>query len=231
MEPEVKIIKKFSQRLIIATSDCVQDVSNQCWAEGLITDEIYDTIRLLSGTISGKEKARILILAVQMTTKTNSNCFNDLLRILDENLPPQVRINCLEKWKRTSRILKLASTGKTSMVTVGIQSENSQFNLYGASGNGWNGKRKRKAETENWNGKRKRKSWNSEMVITNCCTKTYLLRMLNLFGLKINTKILCYGLQSLGKKPQPSLGLGTRGVKKWHTSSLIKYYDQILCTS
>ena len=101
MEPEVEIIKKFSQRLIIATSDCVQDVSNQCWcwAEGLITDEIYDTIRLLSGTISGKEKARILILAVQMTTKMNSNCFNDLLRILDENLPPTSKDKLLGEMK------------------------------------------------------------------------------------------------------------------------------------
>ena len=80
-----EVLTKFLVDLVNATSDCVQAISDQCLAKGLITRSTYDRV-LESGAIS-KEKARTLILAVQATTITDSSCFDILLEILEEELP------------------------------------------------------------------------------------------------------------------------------------------------
>ena len=84
---EAEILTKFLADLVNATSDCVQAISDQCLAKGLVTRLTYDQV-LESGEIS-KDKARLtLILAVQASTSTDSRGFDILLEILDEHLPP-----------------------------------------------------------------------------------------------------------------------------------------------
>ena len=81
-----EVITKFLADLVNATSDCVQAISDQCLAKGLITRSTYD--RVLESGATSKDKARILILAVQGSIKTDGICFDMLLEILDEQLPP-----------------------------------------------------------------------------------------------------------------------------------------------
>ena len=92
------MITKFLADLINATSDCVQAISDQCLAKGLITRSIYDRV-LESGGIS-EDKARTLILSIQKSSKTDSSCFNILLEILDEQLPPASKRKLLQEMRQ-----------------------------------------------------------------------------------------------------------------------------------
>ena len=83
---EAEVITKFLAYLINAMSDCVQATSDQCLAKGLIAASTYRKVLESGGT--SEDKARILILGVQKSTKTDCNCFDILLEILDEELPP-----------------------------------------------------------------------------------------------------------------------------------------------
>ena len=82
---EAEVIASFLPRLITAISDCVQHVSDQCLAKGLIPGSVYERILELGGT--SKDKARTLVLAVKTSTETDSRCFEILLNILEEQLP------------------------------------------------------------------------------------------------------------------------------------------------
>ena len=55
---EADVIMKFLADLVNTTSDCVQAVSDQCLAKGLITESIYRRRILESGGTS-EDKARI----------------------------------------------------------------------------------------------------------------------------------------------------------------------------
>ena len=81
-----EILTKFLADLVNATSDCVQAISDQCLAKGLITGSTYRRVLESGGT--SEDKARTLILGVQKSTKTDGACFDILLEILDEQLPP-----------------------------------------------------------------------------------------------------------------------------------------------
>ena len=83
---EAEIITRFLADLVNATSDCVQAISDQCLAKGLIAGSTYRKVLESGGT--SDDKARILILGVQKSTKTDSSCFDILLEILDDQLPP-----------------------------------------------------------------------------------------------------------------------------------------------
>ena len=83
---EAEIIANFLAELVNATSDCVQAVSDRCLAKGVITRSIYDRVLESGGT--SEDKARTLILAVQKSIKTDGGCFDILLEILGEQLPP-----------------------------------------------------------------------------------------------------------------------------------------------
>ena len=95
---EAEVITKFLADLVNATSDCVQAVSDQCLAKGLITRATYSRV-LESGGIS-EDKARTLILSVQKSTKMDSNCFNILVEILDEQLPPASKQKLLQEMRQ-----------------------------------------------------------------------------------------------------------------------------------
>ena len=82
---EAEVIASFLPRLITAISDCVQPMSDQCLAKGLIPDSVYKRV-LESGQIS-EDKARTLVLAVKTSIETDSRCFDILLNILEEQLP------------------------------------------------------------------------------------------------------------------------------------------------
>ena len=86
---EAEVITSFLPNLVTAVSDCVQSVSDQCHAKGLITESTYSQV-LESGE-AGKDKARTLILAVKSSTETDSRCFEILLDILGQELPLKTR--------------------------------------------------------------------------------------------------------------------------------------------
>ena len=79
------VIRSFLPDLVTAISDCVQPVSDQCLAQGLITESTYRKV-LESGETS-EDKARTLILAVKKSTETDSRCLEFLLDILDQQFP------------------------------------------------------------------------------------------------------------------------------------------------
>ena len=95
---DFKVIKSFLPELVTAVSGCVQSVSDQCMAKGLIATSVYNKI-LESGETS-KDKARILIQAVSNSTDTDERCFELFMNILEQELPYAVRDGLLEKMRR-----------------------------------------------------------------------------------------------------------------------------------
>ena len=86
---EAKVITTFLPDLVTAISDCVQPVSDQCLAKGLIPDSVYKRVLESGGT--SEDKARTLILAVKTSTETDGRCLEILLNILQEQLPYGIR--------------------------------------------------------------------------------------------------------------------------------------------
>ena len=92
---EAEIITKFLPDLVTAISDCVQPVSDQCLAKGLIPDSVYKRVLESGGT--SEDKARTLILAVKTSTETDSKCLEIFLNVLDEQLPYGIKDKPLSK--------------------------------------------------------------------------------------------------------------------------------------
>ena len=99
--------------LVTAISDCVQPVSDQFLAKGLIPEPVYKRVLESGGT--SEVKARTLILAVKKNTEADSRYLEILLNILDQQLPYTT------KEKFLSEIRKEIS--KKSVTSQNIQSE------------------------------------------------------------------------------------------------------------
>ena len=78
------MINRFLPGLVTAVSDCVQPVSDQCLAEELISESVYDMVLELRET--SKDKARALILAVRKSIKTDSSHLEKFLSILKQQV-------------------------------------------------------------------------------------------------------------------------------------------------
>ena len=92
------MIKSFLPNLVTAISDCVQPVSDQCLAKGLIPDSVYKRVLESGGT--SEDKARTLILAVKKSTETDSRCLEILLDILDHQLPYTIKEKLLSEIRK-----------------------------------------------------------------------------------------------------------------------------------
>jgi chromosome segregation ATPase len=92
---EAEAIKSTLPDLVTAISDCVQHVSDQCLAKGLIPESVYKRVLESGGT--SEDKARTLILAVKKSTETDSKCLEIFLKILDEQLPFGIKDKPLSK--------------------------------------------------------------------------------------------------------------------------------------
>ena len=93
-----EVITSFLPELVTAVSDCVQSVSDQCLAKGLIPDAVYK--RVLESGATSEDKARTLALAVKKSTETDKRCFELFMNILEQELPYAVRDGLLEKMRR-----------------------------------------------------------------------------------------------------------------------------------
>ena len=89
------MIESFLPDLVTAISDCVQPVSDQCLAKGLISDSIYKRVLESGGT--SEDKARNLILAVKISTETDGECLEIILDILEKQLPHTTKENLLSE--------------------------------------------------------------------------------------------------------------------------------------
>ena len=96
--PEADTLKEFIPDLVTAICDCVQSVSDQCLAKGLISQTTHE--RVLESRGTSKEQARILVLSVQNSTKTDEGCFEILLDILNEILPYRVKEKLLSEMRK-----------------------------------------------------------------------------------------------------------------------------------
>ena len=107
-----KVIVSFLPDLVAAISDCVQPVSDQCLAKGLIPDSVYKRVLESGGT--SEDKARTLILAVKKSTETDSRCLEILLHILAEQLPYVIKDKLLseirEELKKASAVVPSSNT-------------------------------------------------------------------------------------------------------------------------
>ena len=93
-----EVITSFLPELVTAVSDCVQSVSDQCLAKGLIPDAVYK--RVLESGATSEDKARTLVLAVKKSTETDKRCFELFMNIMEQELPYAVRDGLLEKMRR-----------------------------------------------------------------------------------------------------------------------------------
>ena len=95
---EAQVIKSFLPDLVIAISDIVQPVSDQCLAKGLVPESVYKRVLESGGT--SEDKARTPILAVMKSTETDSRCLEILLTVLEEKLPYRIRDNLLSQIRK-----------------------------------------------------------------------------------------------------------------------------------
>ena len=82
---EVKIIERFTPKLVLAVCDCVRSVADECVANGLIPGGVRDD--MLESTVTSDDKTRKLLKAVKNTTEMDSISFDIFLRILKQKLP------------------------------------------------------------------------------------------------------------------------------------------------
>ena len=78
------MMENFLPDLVTAISDCVQPVSDQCLAKGLIPDSVYK--RVLESGRTSEDKARTLILAIKKSAETDSRCLEILLNIFEKHV-------------------------------------------------------------------------------------------------------------------------------------------------
>ena len=117
---ETEVITSFLPELVTAVSDCVQSVSDQCLAKGLIPDAVYK--RVLESGATSEDKARTLVLAVKKSTETDKRCFELFINILEQELPYAVRDGLLEKMrteKASSCTAVVPSTGDLRQIPRG----------------------------------------------------------------------------------------------------------------
>ena len=95
---EADTLKAFIPDLVIAICDCVQFVSDQCLAKGLISQTTHE--RVLESRGTSREQARILVLSVQNMTKTDRRCFEIFLDILNEVLPYRIKEKLLSEMRK-----------------------------------------------------------------------------------------------------------------------------------
>ena len=93
-----EVITSFLPELVTAVSDCVQSVSDQCLAKGLIPDAVYK--RVLESGATSEDKARTLVLAVKKSTETDKRCFELFMNILEQELPYADKDGLSEKMRR-----------------------------------------------------------------------------------------------------------------------------------
>ena len=95
---EADTLKAFIPDLVTAICDCVQSVSDQCLAKGLISQTTHERVLESRGTT--KEQARTLVLSVQNSTKTDKGCFGVFLDTLNELLPYRVKEKLLSEMRK-----------------------------------------------------------------------------------------------------------------------------------
>lgn len=82
---EAKVIRHFFPGLVSAVGDCVQNLSDHCFAKRLISETTHTTV-LKSGD-TNNDKARTLLLALKKSSERDISCLKVFLNILEEVLP------------------------------------------------------------------------------------------------------------------------------------------------
>ena len=106
---EAKVVESFLPDLVTAISDCVQSVSDQCLAKGLMPDLVYKTVLESGGT--SEDKARTIVLAVKKSADTDGACLEILLSILDEQLTYTTKEKLLSEIRK--EVTEKATTAQT----------------------------------------------------------------------------------------------------------------------
>ena len=119
------IIKSFLPDLVTAISDCVQPVSDQCLAKGLIPDSVYKRVLESGGT--SDDKTRNLVLAMVKSTETDSRCFGIFLDVLEQVLPRGIKDALLSAMKKEVTMVTEQAKGSTSCMAVVTWGQNSQL--------------------------------------------------------------------------------------------------------
>lgn len=105
---EAEVITSFIPDLVTAISGCVQSMSDQCLAKGLITEATYSQV--LESRDTCMDKARTLIVAVKRSTETDSRCFELLMEILEQQLPYATKGKLLSGMRK--ELSEKATTGR-----------------------------------------------------------------------------------------------------------------------
>ena len=87
-QSKVKAIKKFTPQLVHVIADSVDNVSDHCWSNGLISYGTYRNI-ICSGK-NPDDKARMLLLEIMKNIHTDRRCFNLFITALKDCLPTAI---------------------------------------------------------------------------------------------------------------------------------------------
>jgi hypothetical protein len=83
--PEIRVIQKYTPRLVGAIGTCLPEVSDECLARGLISESKH---RLLNVCSEASDKARMLLQAIRDNIAKDERCFEIFLDTLSMEMPP-----------------------------------------------------------------------------------------------------------------------------------------------
>ena len=112
---ESETLEAFLPDLMTAICDDVQRITDQCLANGIISDSRRRRILEAKGT---EDQTRALIQCVQNGTKTDSRCFEIFLDCLDKELPRLVKGKLLPDMRRD--LAERASIRKAVVPSAGF---------------------------------------------------------------------------------------------------------------
>ena len=117
MDLEAKAFESLMPFLVTAITDCVQAVSDSCLAAGLISQKTYETVVLQSGS-SNQDKTRSLLISILNSIKTDSECGQIFISILQEELPAKIVDKVISRIKSQSHLSLPYAMHSTSAVAV-----------------------------------------------------------------------------------------------------------------
>ena len=83
--PEIRVIQKFTPKLVSAISSYVPEVSDQCVARGLLSESKHK--RLVLTNVCSEDKVRMLLQAMKDSIATDKRCFEIFLGALSKEMP------------------------------------------------------------------------------------------------------------------------------------------------
>ena len=109
VSPEIRAIQKYTPELISAISTCLQEVSDQCSAKGLISESKQKRLHEATNMCS-EDKVRMLLQSIKDNTAIDERCFEIFLATLSNEMPHAISRSLISSIKEEYQQLVLTTS-------------------------------------------------------------------------------------------------------------------------